>query len=52
MAPYRIDDFQTKPLGGRRLIQRIEAVLASREKVGIALSGQQSCQEAKVFGAT
>jgi two-component system phosphate regulon response regulator PhoB len=52
MARYRIDDFQTKPLSGRRLIRRIEAVLASREKVGIALSGRQSCQEAKVFGAT
>ena len=52
MAPYRIDDFQIKPLSARRLIQRIEAVLASQARVGIALSGRESGEEVKVFGAT
>jgi DNA-binding response OmpR family regulator len=30
MAPFRVDDFQTKPLSGKRLAERIVAVLQNR----------------------
>jgi DNA-binding response OmpR family regulator len=37
LAPYRIDDYQTKPLSAKRLIQRIEALLASRQPAHVII---------------
>ena len=45
LAPYRIDDYQIKPLSAKRLIQRIQAVLVSRQPVG-AFIARKAAHEA------
>ena len=47
LAPYRIDDYQIKPLSAKRLTQRIQSVLASRQPVGEPVVHEENCQEAK-----
>jgi DNA-binding response OmpR family regulator len=50
MAPYRIDDYQTKPLTAKRLAQRIQSVLvASRQPVGAPIGQKENRQEAKAL---
>ena len=42
LAPYRIDDYQTKPLSAKRLVQRIQAVLASRQPVPVVMDPRRN----------
>ncbi len=47
LAPYRIDDYQTKPLSAKRLVQRIQAVLASRQPVPVVMDPEEKPQGVK-----
>jgi carbon storage regulator CsrA len=49
MAPYRIDDYQTKPLTAKRLAQRIQSVLTSRQPVGAPIGQKENRHEAKAL---
>ena len=47
LAPYRIDDYQTKPLSAKRLTQRIQVVLASRQPVRAPVRHEDRCRRHK-----
>jgi carbon storage regulator CsrA len=49
LAPYRIDDYQTKPLTTKRLTQRIQSVLASRQPAAAPTGQKENRKEAKVL---
>ena len=45
LAPYRINDFQTKPLSVKRLEQRIQSILTCGQPVQVPVSPMESCHE-------
>lgn len=48
LAPYRIDDYQVKPLSAQRLMQRIESVAASRPSGRAPIQHKTQYQATKV----